>query len=269
MPAAFVKAIAVCVSLAALWTGAARAQSDAERSATADIQQAYFRTLSAPPSQYLVDDAQRAFDMTMAAYGATAGRTADMAVNLGRALNATQQYDAAASALESAVTIYRDQGSDAVLRRAVAQYELGVALMGQGDMTRASAALTDAYSVLQPTFSTLSADANNVRAALEMAGGADAIAAARQAASPVPDTRQPEPAVKIPPVYPPDAGNVGGWVLLDYRLWPDGTVRDVFVLAGHPQGVFDISAATALTYWRFKTPVDAAKHYQLNVAFKP
>lgn len=268
MPIAFVRTLAVCAVIATAWTGAA-AQDDAARARTAEVQEAYFRTLSAPPSPYLVDDAQRAFDLAIAAYGATAGRTADMAVNLGRALSATEQFDAAVSTLDSAVTVYRDQGDAAGLRRAVAQYELGLALIGQGDTARATEALTDAYAVLQPTFATLSADADNVRAALERAGGAGAVAAARQGASPATDTRQPVPVIKIPPVYPPDADDRGGWVLLDYRLWPDGTVRDVFVLAGSPQGVFDISAATALSYWRFKTPVDTDAHYQLNVAFKP
>ncbi len=260
--------------IALLWATAipsAMAQSDNERRDTASVQQVYFRTLSTPASVSVVRDAQLALDLAAGAFGATSGRTADMALNLGRALNATQQFDAALSTLNSAKSIYADLGDDAALRAAVTDYELGVALMGTGDMDGAADVLTDAYVVLAPTFARLSADADHVRAALQMAGGPDAVAAARQAAAASGPVAAPQPktALQVPPIYPPDApDSEPGWVLLDYRMWPDGSVRDVFVLAGKPEGVFDISAAMALTLWQFETPVDTSRHYQLNVAFR-
>lgn len=247
------------------------AQSDAERRDTASVQQVYFRTLSTPASVSVVGDAQLALDLAIGAFGATAGRTADMALNLGRALNATQQFDAALSTLNSAKSIYEDLGADATLRAAVTDYEIGVALMGTGDMDGATKVLTEAYAMLAPTFAQLSADADYVRAALQMAGGPDAVAAARQIASARAAVSAPQPktTLRVPPIYPPDApDSEPGWVLLDYRVWPDGSVRDVFVLAGKPEGVFDISAAMALTLWRFEPSIDPTRHYQLNVAFR-
>lgn len=263
----------VC-ALALIWVFAApsaQAQSEAERRNTASVQQVYFRTLSAPSSVSVVSDAQLALDLAIGAFGATDGRTADMALNLGRALNSTQQFEAALSTLTSAKSIYADLGDDAALRAAVADYELGVAMMGTGDMDGASEVLTDAYAILAPTFARLSADADHVQAALQMAGGPDAVAAARQAASSSGPVLAPQPrtTLRVPPIYPPDGPDSGsGWVLLDYRVWPDGSVRDVFVLAGKPEGVFDISAAMALTLWRFDPSIDSSRHYQLNVAFK-
>jgi hypothetical protein len=124
------------------------AQSDAERRDTASVQQVYFRTLSTPASVSVVGDAQLALDLAIGAFGATAGRTADMALNLGRALNATQQFDAALSTLNSAKSIYEDLGADATLRAAVTDYEIGVALMGTGDMDGATKVLTEAYAML-------------------------------------------------------------------------------------------------------------------------
>ncbi len=59
----------------------------------------------------------------------------------------------------------------------------------------------------------------------------------------------------------------GDWVLLDYRLWPDGSVRDVCVLAASPENVFDISDAMALQAWQFETPSNVNQHHQLSVAF--
>lgn len=249
----------------------AQAQTEMELRNTNVVQSVYLRTLSLSPSAALVKDAETAFDLAMRSYGATDGRTADMAVNLGRALNGTEQYQAAVPLLESALSIYAEYGDSAHLRAAVGRYELGVAHLGAGDNTAAVEALTKAFADLEPTFRRLSADTGFIRDALRSAGGQDAIRAAeREAAnaSPVTST-QPKPTLRLPPIYPPDESlaSVDGWVLLDYRLWPGGGVRDVFVLAAAPAIVFDISAAMALMQWRFEPQSDSSAHYQLNVAF--
>lgn len=261
--------IAIATPLSAV---TANAQTEIERRNSDVVQDVYLRTLSTPPSTALVSDAQTAFDLAMRTYGATDGRTADMAVNLGRALNHTDQNQAAVPLLESALSIYADGGADNRLRAAVAQYELGVALHGAGNSEAAVEAYTQAFGVLEPTFRRLSAETGFVVDALRAAGGEEAVRAARaqaQGATSV-SGAQPKPTLSIPPIYPPDESlaSVDGWVLLDYRLWPDGSVRDVYVLAGSPDSVFDISAAMALLQWRFEPQANPAGHYQLNVAFQ-
>lgn len=247
------------------------AQSDAEQRNTDVVQSVYLRTLSVDPSANLVSNAQMAFDLAVRSYGATNSRTADMAVNLGRALNGTGQNEASIPLLESALSIYEDGSDDADLRSAIAHYELGIAHAGSGDSAAAITSLTQAYANLAPTFKRLSADTTYIRDALLAVGGQEAVRSAEEkAASAAPITRtQPKPKLQIPPIYPPDesASGIDGWVLLDYRLWPDGRVRDVYVLAASPQNVFDISAAMALMQWQFEAPSTPNAHNQLNVAF--
>lgn len=247
------------------------AQTEMDLRNTNVVQSVYLRTLSVAPSTALVQDAQTAFDLAMRSYSATDGRTADMAVNLGRALNGTNQHKAAVPLLESALSIYADGGEDARLRAAVAQYELGMALAGAGDADAAVGSFTKAFMVLEPTFRRLSADTGFLRNALRAAGGDEAVRTAETQASGAASVSGPQPkaTLSIPPIYPPDESiaSVDGWVLLDYRLWPDGSVRDVYVLAASPEIVFDISAAMAMMQWRFEPQPNPATHFQLNVAF--
>jgi protein TonB len=56
------------------------------------------------------------------------------------------------------------------------------------------------------------------------------------------------------PVYPPQALRNGtrGWVELEFTVAPNGTVRDVQVVAAEPRGVFDSAASDAVAAWRFR-----------------
>ncbi|MEQ9446790.1 MAG: TonB family protein [Rhodospirillaceae bacterium] len=267
----FFFAMLVTLSITLGSFGFAHAQSDLDERNTEVVQSVYLRTLSVGPTRKLVTDAQTAFDLAMRSYGATNGRTADMAVNLGRALNRTSQHQAAIPLIESALSIYDDIGDPAQLRKAVAEYELGLAHLATDNAAAAVDALTKAFIGLEPHFKRLSANTNFIRTTLQAAGGDGVVQAAQTAAANVgaSTTQQPKPTVKIPPIYPPDESlnGVGGWVLLDYRLWPDGRVRDVYILAAEPANVFDISAAMALQQWQFEPPVRQGEHYQLSVAF--
>lgn len=61
------------------------------------------------------------------------------------------------------------------------------------------------------------------------------------------------PLVYQAPAYPRAArlAGVQGWIELNYRIAPDGRVRDIQVLAAEPAGVFDAAARSALRDWRF------------------
>ena len=163
-------------------TGASQAQSDMDRRNTEVVQSVYLRTLSVAPSDDLVREAQNALDLAVRSYGATASRTADMAVVLGRALNGTGQSDAAVSALESALSIYDESASDTRLRTAIARYELGRAQIGVGNNEAAVTTLTEAYTLIEPLFRNLAADTDFIREALRAAGGESAVSAAVQRA---------------------------------------------------------------------------------------
>ena len=266
-----IRSLLVALSFTSIAASPSFAQTEIDQRNTEVVQSVYLRTLSVDPSAALVRNAQMAFDLAVRSYGATNSRTADMAVNLGRALNGTGQNEAAVPLLESALSIYDEDGDQSKLRYALAQYQLGVAHNGAGDTESAVAALTTAYTVLEPNVRRLSADTSFIRTALQASGGAAAVSAAETAAARMAPmtTTPPKPKLQIPPSYPPDESekSVNGWVLLDYRLWPDGRVRDVYVLAASPETVFDISAAMALQQWRFEKPNDANQHHQLSVAF--
>jgi protein TonB len=59
------------------------------------------------------------------------------------------------------------------------------------------------------------------------------------------------------PVYPAQAlrNGVRGWVELEFTIAPNGTVRDIQVIAAEPRGVFDSAASEAVAAWRFRPRV--------------
>jgi TonB family protein len=59
------------------------------------------------------------------------------------------------------------------------------------------------------------------------------------------------------PVYPAQALRNGtkGWVALEFTVAPNGSVRDIEVVAAEPRGVFDEAAADAVGAWRFRPRV--------------
>lgn len=61
---------------------------------------------------------------------------------------------------------------------------------------------------------------------------------------------------KTPPKYPPRAERRGieGWVHLAFAIQPDGSVKEVKVMAAEPEGVFEREAIAALGRWRFQAP---------------
>jgi protein TonB len=56
------------------------------------------------------------------------------------------------------------------------------------------------------------------------------------------------------PVYPAAALRNGtqGWVELEFTVTPNGSVRDIDVVAAEPRGVFDAAATEAVAAWRFR-----------------
>lgn len=75
----------------------------------------------------------------------------------------------------------------------------------------------------------------------------------------------------VAPEYPERARSAGveGHVELEYSIAADGSVRDIKVLHGQPEGVFDAAAQNALMVWQFAhPPADAsATRYVQNFEF--
>jgi len=59
------------------------------------------------------------------------------------------------------------------------------------------------------------------------------------------------------PVYPPQALRDGtkGWVELEFTITPNGTVRDIQVVAAEPRGVFDGPASGPVPPWALRPRV--------------
>jgi periplasmic protein TonB len=66
---------------------------------------------------------------------------------------------------------------------------------------------------------------------------------------------------KVTPVYPTDANvrGISGWVDLEFTVGPDGRVHNVAVTHAEPAGVFDQSAITAVSRWRYAPIVTAGE----------
>ncbi|GAB1270030.1 energy transducer TonB [Aurantivibrio infirmus] len=80
--------------------------------------------------------------------------------------------------------------------------------------------------------------------------------------------RHATPIVRIPPQYPPNALERGieGWVLVEFTISIGGTVEDIVVVDGEPQGVFDREAKRALKRWKYQPKViDGKAMSQLNM----
>ena len=58
----------------------------------------------------------------------------------------------------------------------------------------------------------------------------------------------------VEPVYPPQAmrDRVEGWVLLEFTITENGSVRDIVVVDSQPSGVFDAAATEALAGWKYR-----------------
>ena len=61
----------------------------------------------------------------------------------------------------------------------------------------------------------------------------------------------------VEPVYPPQAmrDRVEGWVLLEFTITENGSVRDIVVIDSQPSGVFDTAAAEALAGWKYRARI--------------
>ncbi len=60
--------------------------------------------------------------------------------------------------------------------------------------------------------------------------------------------------VRIPPIYPHRARNrqIEGWVRIAFTVHEDGSVGDIEVIEGQPEGVFESSVLRAVSGWRFR-----------------
>jgi protein TonB len=65
------------------------------------------------------------------------------------------------------------------------------------------------------------------------------------------------PIVKVNPIYPPRAAGRGieGYVLVEYTVNRDGTVRDVTIIDAEPPGVFNRAAVSAAQRYIYKPRV--------------
>lgn len=66
----------------------------------------------------------------------------------------------------------------------------------------------------------------------------------------------PQPVRRVEPRYPRTAyiNAVSGYVVLNFRLATDGSVRNAVVVDSSPEGVFDAAALQAMKQWRYPPP---------------
>jgi protein TonB len=66
------------------------------------------------------------------------------------------------------------------------------------------------------------------------------------------------PLVRVNPEYPPGAiaGNIEGWVQVQFSVTATGSVRDAVVVASEPGTIFDDAALKAVARWRYNPRVE-------------
>ncbi len=67
------------------------------------------------------------------------------------------------------------------------------------------------------------------------------------------------PTVTVQPVYPPSAADRGieGRAVVEFRLAPDGSTRDLRIVDAEPPGVFDRSCLRSIRRQRYPTPEES------------
>ena len=102
----------------------------------------------------------------------------------------------------------------------------------------------------QSTGETMSIAASGVDLGVDMAGGTGiGIASADSDVAPL---------VRVLPVYPARAQERGieGYVVVEFSIATDGTVKDAFILESQPAKIFDRAALRAIRKWKYKPKVE-------------
>lgn len=91
---------------------------------------------------------------------------------------------------------------------------------------------------------------NDMKLGFQLAGGLDFGAA--------PSDADVIPLVRIEPNYPERALSRGieGWVLLEFSITPQGTVKDVSVVDSDPPRIFDRAAERAVRKWKYRPRIE-------------
>ena len=78
------------------------------------------------------------------------------------------------------------------------------------------------------------------------------------------------PQVRIDPEYPMRAQQQGleGWVIVQYVVGKDGSVRDAKALSSQPSGVFDRAAVQAVMSWKFSPAIRDGKPIETSLKAK-
>jgi protein TonB len=100
------------------------------------------------------------------------------------------------------------------------------------------------------TGETMSIAASSVDLGVSMAGGTGiGVASADSDVAPL---------VRVLPVYPARAQERGieGYVIVEFSIGPDGTVKDATVLESEPASIFDRAALRAIRKWKYKPKVE-------------
>jgi protein TonB len=65
------------------------------------------------------------------------------------------------------------------------------------------------------------------------------------------------PLVRVPPKYPARAASrhIEGWVKVEFTIQTDGSVDDAVIVGSEPENIFDDSALTAISKWKFKEKI--------------
>ena len=82
-------------------------------------------------------------------------------------------------------------------------------------------------------------------------------------------TSAPQPISRVEPIYPQDAVNAkaNGSVILSFDISPAGDVSNIKIVKSSPVGMFDQSAATALSQWRYSQSAQGEKNALVQLDF--
>jgi protein TonB len=107
----------------------------------------------------------------------------------------------------------------------------------------------DFSSPEESTGETMSIASSAVDLGVSMSGGGIGMQSADSDVAPI---------VRVLPVYPARAQERGieGYVIVEFTIAADGTVKDAFVLESEPSKIFDRAALRAIRKWKYKPKVE-------------
>ncbi len=82
--------------------------------------------------------------------------------------------------------------------------------------------------------------------------------------SAAPSDTEAVPMVRVQPMYPPEAAQrrIEGWVVVEFTITENGSVKNPRVVDAHPSSIFNHAALRSIRKWKYKPKIENGKRVE-------